>query len=165
MLFAEVSKSMGELAAAINKKNQELDLLKNEYEKKLRLVEAYLLHLPAAEPPVLDARDFVSNLENLDRQVTCPNCSNTILERAENMGFVLLPKNRLRPRDEAATCIEKPLSNPEPGFQVPPLPGPSSRIPQHNIHSKLKRTCSYCNKPGHSRARCFTRLSREPSSG
>ncbi|GEQ68238.1 hypothetical protein JCM33374_g1905 [Metschnikowia sp. JCM 33374] len=186
MSFAEVSKSMGDLAAAITKKNMELDRLKSEYEKKLRLVEAYLSHLPMAKTSSeKDAGDFVHSLESLHSPITCPRCSSTLFDLDKESDFVLIPKSRLRSMEKKSggyirgrqTWVsgEGETRKDIPGKSVDsvnPVNAPNSskspRIYQpntHSSHSKSKRTCSYCNKSGHSRARCFTRLSRDPASG
>ena len=66
MLFADISKSLGELAGAIAKKNKEVEELKSEYERKLRVVERYLQHFPGAEL-ALDANALVTLLEKPNR--------------------------------------------------------------------------------------------------
>ena len=162
MLFADIYKSLGELAGAIAKKNKEVEELKSEYERKLRVVERYLQHFPGAEP-ALDANALVNLLEKAE-PVTCPNCSTTLYDLLKHTDFVLVPKSRLRIQSETGTEEIAPNQENLPGSKDQPhqLPEPAKK-PHNNRHgSKLKRTCSYCNKAGHSRARCFTRLNGEP---
>ncbi|KAM9910514.1 hypothetical protein OXX69_004414 [Metschnikowia pulcherrima] len=162
MSFADISKSLGELAGAIAKKNKEVEELKSEYERKLRVVERYLQHFPGAEP-ALDANALVTLLEN-DEPVTCPNCSTTLYDLSKHTGFVLVPKNRLRIQSETGTeIIASDQENLSGSRDQPHKLSEPAKKPYNNRHgSKSKRTCSYCNKTGHSRARCFTRLNGEP---
>ncbi|OBA19419.1 hypothetical protein METBIDRAFT_33112 [Metschnikowia bicuspidata var. bicuspidata NRRL YB-4993] len=164
MLFAEVSKSMGELATAISKKHQELDQLKNEYERKLRLLDQYLSHLPTNKQSKQDVSGFVENIQNLKSPVTCPHCNNTLFDLLQDTDFVIVPKDRLKAFSVDLSGAENLRVVDKPGILVAPPTGSSPILQQPSAHnqSRLKRTCSYCHKPGHSRAKCFTRLNREP---
>lgn len=146
MLVAEVSKSMDELARAINKKNIELDTLKADYSQKLETLNIYLRHLSIGQ-------QSPDELQSLIKQpVECPGCHTLLHDLFKDSDFVLVPRKSV-----AVPAEEKVPQHPTTKPQVPLLNTPTAP----KSKSK-KKTCSYCNKLGHSRARCFERLSTEP---
>lgn len=198
MLIADVSKTMGDLAVAISKKNRELQHLKAEYAENLSAVQRYLELIRAAGCPQ-SAEEFV---ELIKKPVQCGQCGSPLHDLMKDAEYVLVPKRPLHvlgsgergpagastpevptqkrleaptqapeaPTLEAPKTLEKPV--PPKTLEDPEAPAalrnwnvklPVDRPVRHG-RGRLKRTCSYCGKTGHSRSRCFSRLSKEPGS-
>ncbi|OVF09503.1 hypothetical protein A9F13_05g03245 [Clavispora lusitaniae] len=172
MSIADVSKTLGGLAEAIHKKSAELEALEKEYKRKLVLLNSYIGKLEAGtgsqdqEAPEKTEEEIVRLLET---PVRCKNCSNVVYDPNSECDYVLIPKTRVNILQDAklgqdstteTVKTEEIIKDKDPTEteENHKLPGFSS----DNKHrkSKSKKTCSYCNKAGHSRARCFSRLSK-----
>lgn len=167
MLIADVSSTVENLALLVNKKANELAKLQREYEEKLEIINAYIGKI--AQRPESEkleksqeleisknSREIPENelLKLISTPVCCPLCLNTLYDLSSTSEFVLVPRNKahlLRDFDDTVNKVQTSVEN----LQVSEQPAKK--------HGKLKKTCSYCKKPGHSRARCFTRLSKDPS--
>lgn len=177
MLIAEVSATVENLAILVHKKSNELAKLQKEYHEKLEILNKYIgkiaentQYLEIVENPeqsqtsqksgkLQNSSETTDNtlLKIISTPVCCPLCLNTLYDLSFNSDFVLIPRNKVHligDGDEGHT-VEKVESAME-SLQV-------SEKQVSKKHGKLKKTCSYCKKPGHSRARCFTRLSKDPS--
>ncbi|XBA49184.1 hypothetical protein SBP28_003721 [Candidozyma auris] len=176
MSVFEVSKTVGELAAAITQKSKELDRLKKEYEVKLRVLDAYI-------SKVVPLEMFLSKGEESDKEVTdvidqelrCSNCSNIIYSLQEGCDYILVPRALAQQKAAQVDDLSAAISalsasdnnvtdshtDPALSDNIAKAPTASSRQSKKQ-HGKQKRTCSYCNRSGHTRARCFERLSKEP---
>lgn len=172
MLIADVSKTLGGLAEAIHKKSAELEALEKEYKRKLVLLNLYIGKLEAGtgsqdqEAPEKTEEEIVRLLET---PVRCKNCLNVVYDPNTECDYVLIPKTRVNILQDAklGQDLTKETVKTDEIFKDKEsteteehrkLPG----LLSDNKHrkSKLKKTCSYCNKAGHSRARCFSRLSK-----
>lgn len=174
MLIAEVSATVENLAILVHKKSNELAKLQKEYHEKLEILNKYI-------DMIAEKTEYLENVENPEQSQTsqksgnlqnspetdntllklistpvyCPLCLNTLYDLSSNSDFVLIPRNKVHLLGDEGHTVEKVETAME-SLQV-------SEQPVAKKHGKLKKTCSYCKKPGHSRARCFTRLSKDPS--
>lgn len=149
MLLAEISKSMGDLALAVNRKTAELDRMKAEYDTKLRIVNKYIDKINAMMDS--SSQTELGELDALEKTVSCPACHTKVYDLDEESEYVLVPRNKihlLRETESESATRE---------IKAEPLP-----VPKPGRSKSRTITCSYCNKTGHSRARCFVRLSKEP---
>ncbi|SGZ50019.1 CIC11C00000003366 [Sungouiella intermedia] len=191
MLIADVSATVENLAILVNKKSNELAKLQQEYQEKLEILNKYIGKIEDAEKCEDSTRLEVSkkdsnSLENsqisqlkklesesllqdeslesqnsqilhlISSPVCCPNCLEKFYDLSSKSEFVLIPRNKVHLlQNQKANHIIENVQQSIGDLQISELP--------KKLHGKLKKTCSYCKKPGHSRARCFTRLSRDPS--
>lgn len=162
MSLLEVLKSVDELARAYQEKTKVLDQLKSEYEGKLALINKYIETLPKEDSQALINDEELLN--RLKEPVACKNCNNTVWNNGEG-NMVLLPRS----------CVKVPESSKDP--KDPKNPKETDDMirrlqliqihpstPNHNSRANKnssKRVCSYCQKKGHSRAKCFARLNGE----
>lgn len=167
MLIADVSATVENLAVLVNKKANELAKLQQEYQEKLEVINAYIGKIaqrPESES-VVKSKEFENSknlreipdnelLKLISTPVCCPLCLNTLYDLSSTSEFVLIPRNKAHLLQDIEDTVDKVQTGVE-NLQVSEQPAKK--------HGKLKKTCSYCKKPGHSRARCFTRLSKDPS--
>lgn len=163
MSIVDVLKSVDELAKAINEKSQEINRLKAQYSEKLLLLNSYVDHLPVTSDSINDDE----LLEQINKDVKCENCSHTVWSNLnKDSKFVILPKDFVR---NPNLNIEKEQSNSNTIRHEDTMQNTTEEIyntPNNNhknkkYFNKSKKICSYCKKPGHSRSKCFVRLSKE----
>lgn len=163
MLIVDVSKTIGGLAEAINKKSAELANLEEEYRSKLEVLNRYISKIEqdsAQESSIMKSQEEILRL--ISTPVNCPKCLHEIYNPENDSDYVLIPKAQIEIlKDERVhhknqtvkgkdIALSDNLTENKPAEQY--LPESKSK------KNKLKKTCSYCNKTGHSRARCFARL-------
>lgn len=173
MLVVEVLKTVGQLASAISQKTKELDLLKREYEIKLQILDQYIAKVAPTELLPKESTSKAENItELLSKELRCSSCSNVVYSLKDQSDYVLVPLGRAQEKASDMTELLQSLRDLKLGAQQADneqTPAVSRTLPDKpnkertKSHGKLKRTCSYCNEPGHTRARCFARLSKDPS--
>lgn len=154
MLIVEVLKTVGELASAITQKTQELERLKQEYESKLRVVNLYIARIEGASQET--DSDICSVLET---QLRCSKCQNVVYDLNQDTEYILIPKKKAHLLRSAGGSLDTELGDLSLHAQTP---NSTSAVYVKPKKSNSKKTCSFCNQTGHSRARCFERLSKEP---
>lgn len=162
MLIVDVSKTLGGLAEAINKKSAEIARLEQEYKTKLEILNRYIskLELDSNEGTlVLQSQDKLLRLIN--SEISCSKCLNIVYDPKNNSEYVLIPKSQVEILHDERVDIGTEGESKETEFtknltenEAPEKISPESKSKK----SKPRKTCSYCNEPGHSRARCFSRL-------
>lgn len=166
MLLADVSKTMGELAAAINKKQTELEALQEEYRSKIRVLDSYLAKFSYGDTSKASIASETI-LRQIQEPISCPNCNHTLYELEKPSEFVVVPAKQIQliGANASASDLSK-ISSLNPA-SMPLVPDVQSNmtltLPKSS--SKSKKTCSFCHKNGHSRARCFARLNTERDAG
>ncbi|ODQ82374.1 hypothetical protein BABINDRAFT_158982 [Babjeviella inositovora NRRL Y-12698] len=181
----QVSDSVDKLAKVINEKNKILDLLKKEYERKLHEVEYYSAVLKAQmqshgkelEPSYgtqVDGQSTRTDLFEISRCLESQKCQSCDLEiwnisHIDKFPYLLIPKvERIPPlvKDESGLELANQLETRlklTPSNSPPLLNGgvlqqsPNPTNPRY-LKKMSKKTCSYCNSTGHSRAKCPIRL-------
>lgn len=175
MLVVEVLKTVGQLAAAITQKSKELDLLKAEYESKLKILDEYITKVvPREEQRRENGSNEIDTCELLQKELRCLKCQNIVYSLKEETDYVLVPRKVAERKAadipdliQSLEKLETSVKSINAGSSRPLQQTPQVNQPQRQNkkqHGKLKRTCSYCDDPGHTRARCFARLSKEPGS-
>ena len=142
MLIVDVSKTVGDLAKAIAEKSQELELLKQEYLGKIAIVNSYIESINSNNCDDLDEPAF---LNVLTTKIECPHCQKTVCGIEKSANYVMVPKGILRGIEPKQEMVKQEV------------------IPSKPKKGSQKKTCSYCNRTGHSRARCFERLAKDPT--
>ncbi|CUM64126.1 uncharacterized protein PRCAT00001717001 [Priceomyces carsonii] len=175
MSIVEFLTTIDKLVQSINDKNQELEDLKKTYNSKLEIINKYVkklqeLHGELDVDPLskLTHKQFIRNLEN---SVLCPNCDEKVWSLDADSDYILFPKTQLMhllpefPEGNCAEDIQAPViekSKPEQNIQI--YHNTQRNIEKNTYRSANlttpKKTCSYCKKPGHSRSKCFIRLSK-----
>lgn len=163
MSIVDVLRSVDELAKAINEKSQELTRLKTQYSEKLLLLNTYVDHLPVTSDSINDDE----LLEQINKDVKCENCSHTVWSNLnKDSKFVVLPKGVVRNpnlnigKDQSTNYTirhEDTMQNTNKETYNTTHNNPKNK----KFFNKSKKICSYCKKPGHSRSKCFVRLSKE----
>lgn len=162
MLIVDVSKTLGDLAEAINKKSATLDRLEQEYRSKLEILNRYISKLEVNSNEMTAAlvpQDEILSLIGTKR--SCPHCQNIIYDPKNDSDYVLIPKSHVEILHDKRLEGGATKGN---GEKTPAGIVGSDKAEEQassalsSRKGKLKKTCSYCNKPGHSRARCFSRL-------
>lgn len=157
MAIVELLKSLDNLARAIVEKNKEVDEMKKEYESKLRTVNQYLKLLQ--DPTNHSTTNEETFLTALANQATCPHCEKH-LNTSASSEFVLIPRNQIAikstPVGDEEEAQETTIND-----TTEECTSKESEIRhgQAKKQNNSKRICSYCKAPGHSRAKCFKRLS------
>lgn len=185
MLIVDVLKTVGQLASAISQKTRELEELKQQYESKIHILNKYIEKIQRG-PHDNSAKSQESITNMLDTPLRCSACQNTVYDLETESDYILVPKNKAHLLKEEPEKDMEPLpkldelsvydsgnadQNPYGSSSRNPL-GNSSRSLQGNPSqndpyekpkkASKKKTCSYCHQAGHSRARCLTRLNKEP---
>lgn len=173
MLLLELSKSMGDLAIVINKKTAELDAVKSEYSKKLSILNKYIEKIEKLTQPQEGELKRNGDESLLQNSIDCPNCHHKVYDLESESEFILIPCNKFillcdtsdelpNERQSSQPAHEGNSSQPARDTGQPNAKYLISTKPKASKSGNSKKTCSYCHKSGHSRARCFTRLSKEP---
>ncbi|ODV79984.1 uncharacterized protein CANTADRAFT_25749 [Suhomyces tanzawaensis NRRL Y-17324] len=163
MSVVELLKSVDSLARLITERTQELEKLKQDYNAKLQTINAYLEQLPqhgvlGLGKHELDEKAF---LEAVSADMDCPKCQSKVYLNGADSDYILIPKQKLRllgiestPEidDRLASLKLSTTKEQATGHEYPRNPT------KHYHNSKSKKICSYCKKPGHSRAKCLVRL-------
>lgn len=171
MSLNDVSATVENLAVAVNQKLADLTRLQHEYLAKINLLNRYISQFqPDDNEQAEQAKPVDDQIINLiSSKVCCPSCNENLYDLTENSEYILIPKNQARlpsvgeksrDIDHAIESVQQRVGSLQVAPQGPV--GEAGNNSRKQSHTKLKRTCSYCKKPGHSRARCFTRLSKEP---
>lgn len=173
MQVEEVSKALESLADVVNRKSAELDRLKREYTQKIEILNGYIRKFHSNTSEQSEPADDNAILELLTSKIACPSCLKEIYLLDSENEYILVPKRLVRlletqqhksneqPTDAKITVdtVTKSLGEMEVTNEENVQPVVARKL----HHSKQKRTCSYCKKPGHSRARCFARLNKDPT--
>lgn len=149
MLIPDISATVEQLAGAVSKKYEELAKIKAEYEDKLRYLNSVIERVNPSGG-IQDTIDEDAFAEIIRESACCPNCDHKLSNSDEALNYVILPKFKVylrSPSTETQDSATVKMANTEPS---------SSK-------RETKKICSYCHKPGHTRARCLLRLSTEPS--
>ena len=161
MNILELLKTVEELAKVIVQKNNELEVLKEGYDSKIRQLNEYIesvqqgLNIP-------DNTTTISGdqlLKTVEQGNVCPNCNNTLWNEQD---YILLPKRKVKlltvQGHEQQQFQLQTLSQDEVQSNIYSHP---HALPAKDKKSKAtsnKRICSYCKQLGHSRAKCPARL-------
>lgn len=181
MLLIEILRTVGQLAEAVAQKTAEVDKLKKDYEKKLATVNKYI-ELLTSHNANNDVLSEDKAMELIEKDITCPHCHKNVNSLQENPDYVVVPRKKIHVPQQSARDVANQLHQLTLDTQKvrqdittheekDPVSGPKDlpkdsipKEPKKHHGGKLKRTCSYCKQPGHSRARCFKRLTKDPSS-
>ncbi|KAK6459002.1 Zn-finger, CCHC type [Scheffersomyces xylosifermentans] len=174
MSTIELSKTVDDLAKVIANKNKELEELKQDYDEKMHILSNYLSKLQEVIGTTANGEEWDIDEESLLKSLTlpmkCPSCNTSIVSNEEDFEYIRIPKKRIRRSPHYNTNLgsSKSVSSIESaGDYLTGDRGQESKTTRpastNKIHQKSKKVCSYCNKPGHSRAKCFLRLSTPPS--
>ncbi|CUM49053.1 unnamed protein product [Debaryomyces tyrocola] len=171
MSIVELLKSVDTLAKIINQKNHELEELKKGYDAKLHEINKYIRVLQEQEDVKPDGEmpEEVFR-EKIDSIIKCSKCDHEIWNINSNNEFIIIPKKKLqyllgnesdkRLLDGLRELTIQKDSGADTNSEIRPSPkgysSPKGYKKQYN--TKSKKTCSYCSKPGHSRAHCLIRL-------
>lgn len=134
MSIVDVLQSVGELAAAVNEKIKELESLKSQYNAKLSVINQYISLLPIDNNETISDDELIKIIQDSD--------SNYIKIPTK---LVRVPENLNKDTNDIVPQIRHLLLD-------------SNKPKDNKYQNKSKKTCSYCNKPGHNRAKCFKRL-------
>lgn len=155
------------LVRTVANKNLELEELKKNYDERLHLINRYieLVQNAAKEEEDKAASDgrrseLISQEQFLglvNQKVECSDCRKTFWDNSELLEYVLIPKKTLKYLLKGS---EDPLSDAFGKLRTAPVySGTVAGSGQRRKEQpKGKKTCSYCHKTGHSRAKCFARL-------
>ena len=171
MSIVELLKSVDTLAKIINQKNHELEELKKGYDAKLHEINKYIRILQQQEDvkPDVEMPEEVFR-DKIDTIIKCNKCDNEIWNINSDSEFIIIPKKKLRYllRNESDEKLldglreldlqKSPNSDTTPEIRPSPKEYSSVKSYKKQYNTKSKKTCSYCSKPGHSRAHCLTRL-------
>ena len=176
MSIVELLNTVDKLAKAVTQKNKELDTLKLEYNAKITQMNLYLSTLQEIvltenhnhQQDVTDDEFIAATTGSL----SCPKCSTGV----SMDDFVILPKGKIKLLAEKseplrlsfeklnleATATSSTISSTTPKYSPSKDSRDSSASPhtdkKHQERRLPKIVCSYCQKPGHTRAKCFARL-------
>ncbi|CAH2350445.1 hypothetical protein CLIB1423_01S10264 [[Candida] railenensis] len=178
MSIVELSSTVDKLAKAVTQKNKELDTLKSEYNAKIMQMNSYLSTLQDIvlaenhnhQQEVTDD-DFITATNG---GLNCPKCST----RVRMDDFIIVPRGKIRLLAEKSEPLRSSFeklnlegtsattnTNYATTTNTTPKYSPSkdsSASPhtdkKHQERRSSKVICSYCQKPGHTRAKCFARL-------
>lgn len=159
MSIGQLQKCVEDLAKVVSQKDKELKELKKEYDSRLRVINQYLDRLGVLDRKCLKAEE----LEKIIRQpITCENCEEVIWKVDEDAQCLLIPKSKLELLDAKGKNELERRNGPqsdslEPKKQVNDQETGRRTGRQINLYSK--KICSYCKKTGHTRAKCFKKLS------
>lgn len=166
MNILELLKTVDELAKVIVQKNNELELLKEGYDSKIRQLNEYISVVRKG----LDIKDYddsrqtITGEELLQTVLKANVCSNCLHRMWNEDDFILVPLQKVRllsGPEQKERHVER-----QPEQQKPEQQQPEQR--QQHVYShphsqskkstSSKRICSYCKQLGHSRAKCPTKL-------
>lgn len=171
MSIVDLLKSVDTLAKLITQKNQELESLKKNYDAKLNQINKFINLINSQtsleqEPP----RDEISDdelLKIIDKKISCLSCHQEIWDINEDTDFIIIPKKKIQFLlkqqqwdQKNSNELSDKLNNISIGASATDDRSPSPYQSTYTPHKKsnFKKTCSYCHKKGHSRARCLERL-------
>lgn len=155
MSIVELQKSVDTLARAVADKTKELEDLKKVYDEKLNTINAYMLNVQ--ESLGLEGQDEIDDdhfISRISEPIRCDKCDTEVYGNDAGSQFVLVPKSMLR-----NIISQKKVEIPAMQNLTLAEPIHSEKSSKNHHYSKSKKTCSYCKKTGHSRAKCLTRLS------
>lgn len=161
----ELAEVIENLVKAVATRESELDQLAKKYQEKLNILNDYIHQIQALTNVEESSENGESTEKLLETDVDCPLCHANLYKLNSESDFLLIPKLKIRSilqntpkeRGESAASLAKALENLQVTEEAPQAATP------RKLHKQKKMTCSYCKKLGHSRARCFTRLSQDPS--
>lgn len=167
--IVELLRTIGELARIVAARDAEIQDMKSAFDKRIEVLNTYIsqleLYLPQQDddlPPEQDLNipvtDFIKTLESF-KDTRHDGTSGT-----SGDDYVLVPTRKLR------YLLKRPSPNTPPSVSRDGKANPvltSTLVPVYSgsslgasVNPHPKRTCSYCNQPGHSRARCIERLAK-----
>lgn len=171
MSIVELLKSVDTLAKIINQKNLELEELKKGYDSKLHEINKYIRILQEQEG-IETEKDIPEDVfrEKISSTIKCNKCNHEVWNINSDSDFIIIPKRKLKyllghesDRRLLNELKELKIQNDSTVYNNSDIrpspheyPGPKGYKKQYN--TKSKKTCSYCSKPGHSRAHCLVRL-------
>lgn len=159
MSLVEVLKSLDELAKAFHEKSASLDKVKLEYTAKLKFINKYIERLPTTSENE-DGHESVEDdklLNQLSSSITCKNCKHIVWDNQQS-DLVLIPRKMLKVPEVVDKQDVADRDNIRNLQQMLIL---DQEVPKSSKKFSSKRVCSYCNKKGHSRAKCYARLTNE----
>lgn len=168
MLIVDISATVENMVTSFNKKMKELEDLKREYQEKLKILNTYIDRIQTSGTNLQVTIGDKEIINLLSSEVSCPNCLENLYNLNQSSEYFLIPKKKVRLicEVEEPKGVNKMISTVQTSFenlQVSRQPSSPIAAVKKVHHSNLKKTCSYCKKRGHSRAHCFTRLSKDPS--
>lgn len=150
MLIPDISATVEQLAGVVSKKYEELAKIKTEYENKLRYLNLVIERVnPSGD--IQNTIDEDTFDEIIRKSAFCPNCQHKLSNMDENHDYVILPKLKANLRSLHTETQDSAIVQ----LAITEL--------SLSKREKTKKICSYCHKPGHTRARCFLRLNTEPN--
>ncbi|KAK6460070.1 hypothetical protein DFJ63DRAFT_315944 [Scheffersomyces coipomensis] len=177
MSIVDLSKTVENLAKVVNQKNKELEELKKEYDEKLQIINSYISKIQSIAPSTesktllevesssLDISEFSSVISST---INCNKCDAMIWDNQKETDFVLIPRHKLQyllasTKDVSPESTLSDVTEQVKAFSIRKTPVSENSTIHNTPHSsysnKSKRLCSFCKKPGHSRAKCNLRLS------
>ncbi|EGW34242.1 uncharacterized protein SPAPADRAFT_59671 [Spathaspora passalidarum NRRL Y-27907] len=157
MSIVELSATVDKLAKIINQKNKQLEDLKQGYDQKLHIINEYIRTLEGSIEGD-SSKESIPNeefIKKISSKVECPNCKHVIWDNMQSGEYVLVPKHQLkyliRDTPQAQTQAHEPITP-----TTSTSNDTSYRPPKPKNRSKIN--CSFCGEPGHTRAKCYKRL-------
>ncbi|KAG7665795.1 uncharacterized protein J8A68_000620 [[Candida] subhashii] len=173
MSIVELSNTVDKLARVINQKNQELEELKKGYDEKLYLINNYVRRLESVITDHCGDDDDDDDddefreindeklIHTLSNDINCPNCNHKVWNNKESE-FILLPKSQVKylVRGKSTSESNQPETERIHSYTQQTSSSSTRSFPQQQSKSKNKSKviCSFCKEPGHTRAKCLTRL-------
>lgn len=163
----ELQEVIDNLVKAVAARESELEKLAKEYQEKLNVLNSYIDQFQQLSNDNLESQDEQKIQELLSAEISCPLCHANLYKLDNDSEFLLVPKLKVKSilrgtladKANAADSLKATLKSLQISDQLP------QTVVAKKLHRPKKMTCSYCKKLGHSRARCFTRLSQDPSEG
>ncbi|ABN68470.2 Zn-finger, CCHC type, partial [Scheffersomyces stipitis CBS 6054] len=173
MSAMELSSTVDQLARVIISKNKQLEDLSSVYEKKLQTLNEYISKIQIALGNEVAGSSSIQSivdddfLAEIQKDISCPRCNSVLHDKSDDYEYIKIPKKTIRPTNMANTGKEfNPIKSPEVEKSIS-VGSVSSEVSSKNSsshrHQQSKKICSYCKKPGHSRAKCYVRLSKPQS--
>lgn len=153
MSIVELLKTVDQLAKAVVQKNSELEILKNDYDLKIKQMNKCL-----------------TMMQELLEEPLFSSCSELAGPDFNDSEFLVVPKSKIRNiidqsmqtqySPSMASSTSSTTSIPSRHVPSPPTSKytPPHKISESNEKKYLKVACSFCNEHGHTRARCINRL-------
>lgn len=155
MSIVELSNSVDKLAKAVAEKNKELDKLKQSYEEKIDQLNECILLLTEGIKKSEEFTEYTL-LDDYKKAITCSNCRSSVVF---DENYLVVPLGKISKQIQGTELSKKfhqleiSRSTEQKGEKL------STVKPKKKERTKNKIICSYCKKPGHTRAKCEARLS------
>lgn len=184
MSAIELLKTIENLVQVVNEKNRELEKLKAEYGLKIHEINRYLDALhgsishKSANPSTTDGEISDEQLiQILKSRIKCPQCDAEVWNNEKKTDFILFPRQKLQvvhlgeagqsekidQNDQESITGSTSQSSSQGSSQGSSHPSQTSQPSPGKPKKSAKKSCSFCHRAGHSRARCLQRLNNDNS--